>query len=273
MALKYSVPSLDDVEEAHRQHYIADEAGGFKLDLEGYESASELREAKRRERDLKHEAKAKLRELEAAQSGSGYSDSDADYAFAESQAALAKKIPPSLRAHAYGSPEYLAALAALDAEYSASHTAKLREATAGQQAQVDSMRADLARVTLERVALYLAAKLARPGCAPLLIPHIAARLVGREENGAFVVGVKDAASLEALAEQFRNDVAFVPIIHGTSPTEKALHHKRVAETLGVKPPTQPLTRAKFEQLSPELRASHVRAGAQIFDIETKESTK
>jgi hypothetical protein len=261
--LKFEVPDLSQIDEALRGFYEPTDTGAFRLQISGHQTTAELRESKHRESEGRKAAETRLRELEAAQT-------DREYKFAREQAALAKelaKMPESLRAHAYGSPEYLAALAAFDAEQSAPYIAKLREATAAsQQAHLASLRADLERVTLDRVSHELAAKLARsPECVALLLPHIAARLEGREENGVFVVGTKDAADLDALAEQFRNDVAFAPIIRGASPQERALHAKRVAETIGAKAAPQPLTRAQFERLTPEKRAEQVRAGTSILD--------
>jgi hypothetical protein len=262
MALRYAVNSLDEVAEAHRSLYRADEAGGFKLDLEGYESASTLLEAKRREKDLRVEAETKLRELLAAQSVSK-GTTDSDYQFAQEQAALAKKIPESLRAHAYGSPEYLAALAAYDAEHGPAYIEKLTEAaTASRQAEIASLRADLERVTEDNAALDIAVELARaPEYHEVLLPHIRERLQGRrDENGKF----SDATRAE-VAAQLRGTPSFWPIIRGASPAEKAAHMRKVAETLGVPPARQPLTRAKFEALSPERRAESVRAGTTILD--------
>jgi O6-methylguanine-DNA--protein-cysteine methyltransferase len=266
IVLKFEVPDLSQIDEALRGLYEPTETGAFRLQISGYMTTAELRESKQRETEARKAAETRLRELEAAQSGSK-GTTDSDYKFAQEQAALAKKIPESLRAHPYGSSEYLAALAAYDAENGPPFIAKLGETTAAsQQAHLASLRADLERVTLERVSHELAAKLIRPGCdAMLLIPHIAARLEGREEGGVFSVHSKDAADLDALAEQFRTDNRFERIIKGASQAEKALHAKRVAETLGTPAAREPLTRAKFEALSPERRAESARAGVTILD--------
>jgi hypothetical protein len=260
--LRYEVESLDGVDEAHRGYYAPTESGAFRLQISGYESAAELRESKARESEGRKAAEAKIRELEATQS-------DRQYAFAQEQAASAKalaKIPEALRAPVYGSPEYRAALAAYDAEHSAPYIAKLSEAaTASKQAEIASLRADLETATLDRVSHELSVKLAHPEYRALLLPHIRERLEARDENGAVVISAKGAASLDDLAEQMRAAPEFSRIIIGASPAEKARHAARVAETLGEPAARQPLTRAKFEALSPEKRAEHARAGTTILD--------
>jgi hypothetical protein len=133
------------------------------------------------------------------------------------------------------------------------------------QGQLDSMRRDRNRVVVEHAALDLAAKLARPGCNSLLMPHILGRLEAREEGGALVISAKGASGLDDLAEQLRTDPAFAPIIQGASPAEKAGHARRVAETTGQQPPPPTLTRRQFEALSPARRAEHARAGGTILD--------
>jgi multidrug efflux pump subunit AcrA (membrane-fusion protein) len=67
MLLKYTVDSLDGVEEAHKPLYVEQPGGGFRLAVEGVDSADELREALRKERDDRKAAKAQLAELERQQ--------------------------------------------------------------------------------------------------------------------------------------------------------------------------------------------------------------
>lgn len=236
--LRYEVENLDAVDPPLRDCYAQIEGGGFRLQISGYQTAAELREEKKRDTEARKVAEAKLRELELAQTDS----TDADYRRAEAAAMLAK-IPESLRAPAYRSAEYIAALAAYQAEYSAPFLAKVNEAAASMQSQIDSMRADRNQAMLEHAATSLAARIAHPGRLTVLLPHIAARLEGREADGVFSVHAKDASSLDDLAEQFRNDPAFELIIIGASPAEKARQAARVAETLGQPAARQPMTRA------------------------------
>jgi hypothetical protein len=212
--LKYEVTDLSQVDEALRGCYAKIETGAYRLQISGHQTKEELRAGLAAEKAATAAATAKIKQLQALA------------AEAEQRQAKQEREDAQRRAERE---------AQLSAEYERKHAQKLAEYVAGMEAQVASLRADRERVTLGRVSHELAAKLIRPGCdAMLLIPHIAARLEGREENGAFVVGVKDAASLDELAEQFRTDNRFERIIIGASPIEKARHAARVAETLGVK---------------------------------------
>jgi phosphoglycolate phosphatase-like HAD superfamily hydrolase len=155
--------------------------------------------------------------------------------------------------------------AQFNAEAEKKHVQKLAEYTAAQEAQIASLKADRSQITLEHAAHELAAKLAVSGSSAVLVPHILERLEAREDEGVLIVSAKGHPSLEHLAEELRADPAFERIIVGASPAEKALHARRVAETLGTKAPAQSLTRQAFERLSPEQRSAHARAGTTILD--------
>jgi hypothetical protein len=240
MPLQWEVENLDAVEEAHRPHYSKTEAGAFRLNVEGFETAEELREGLRAEVAAKKAARAEVKRLEA----------------------LAVESAP-LRAEQEQAARHRAELEAeFNAKAEQENTRKLAEFKASQQALIAGMRADLERVTEENAVLDIAAELARfPEYREVLLPHIHERLQGRrDENGKF----SDATRAE-VAAQLRGDSAFAPIILGASPQERAIHAKRVAETIGAKTAQQPITRAKFEALTPEKRTDSVRAGVTILD--------
>jgi hypothetical protein len=111
----------------------------------------------------------------------------------------------------------------------------------------------------------LAAKLAGPDYAPLLLPFITERLEIHEAGGGYRVEAKNLPTLDHLAEELRSDPKFARIIIGASATEQANHAARVAATLGLTPPTPPLTRLQFERLSPAQRSDHARKGTQFID--------
>ena len=64
--LKFEIDSLDEVEEAHKSLYT-EKDGKFRLGVTGIDPADELKEALRKEREERGEAKRKLAELEEAQ--------------------------------------------------------------------------------------------------------------------------------------------------------------------------------------------------------------
>lgn len=64
--LKFEIDSLDEVEEAHRSLYT-EKDGKFRLGVSGIDPADELKEALRKEREERGEAKRKLAEFEDAQ--------------------------------------------------------------------------------------------------------------------------------------------------------------------------------------------------------------
>jgi len=64
--LKFEIDSLEEVEEAHKSLYT-EKDGKFRLGVTGIDPADELKEALRKEREERGEAKRKLAELEEAQ--------------------------------------------------------------------------------------------------------------------------------------------------------------------------------------------------------------
>jgi len=154
--------------------------------------------------------------------------------------------------------------AELNATFEQEHARKLAEYRAGTEAQLASLRADRNRVVLERTAVELAAKLS-PDYVEVLLPHIQERLEAHEADGRLVVSAKDLPTLDHLVEEFRANPVFARVVKGASAQEQAFHARRVAETLGASPPTQSMTRAQFEALSPTQRTERVRAGTKISD--------
>lgn len=244
MPLRYEVSDLADVPEAYRAHYVPTEGGGFRLELDGYETREQLRAGLDAEKSHTQRARAELARLEKQAAESALRQSAQEREDAQRQDER---------------------VAQLNVEYEQEHARKLREYAASQQALIDGMRSARDRAAIKWAADSLAERIARPGCVALLLPHIRERLTVQEDGGAYSVGVKDLPSLDDLAAELFANPAFERIIIGASPQERAIHAKRVAETLGEKPPTQPLMRAQFEKLTPEKRAAHARSGATILD--------
>lgn len=245
MPLKYTVESLDAIDPALREHYTPT-PNGFRLELTGHETAEQLLESKRVDRDGRNSAIEKIIVLEklAAEAATRQTEQDRK----DAQAAERE--------------------ATRSAEYERENTRKLAEHEAGIQARVASLRAARDGAALDRVAIDLSVKLAVPGSHELLLPHVRARLEASDADGVLSVSVKDASSYEHLAEQLRADPRFARVIENASPQDRAAHARRVAETLGTPQPRPPLTREKHEALPPAERAAQARGGAEIFDTRT-----
>jgi hypothetical protein len=210
--LKYEVQDLADVEEAHRGLYVPIEAGAFRLDVVGFETAEQLREGLRAEVSAKKAARAELARLEKQAQESAQRQAEEEREAAQRRAELEAQF---------------------NAKAEQEHARKLSEFAAAQQALIDEMRSARDRAAIKWAAESLAERIARPGCMELLLPHVRDRLIVQEDGGAYVVGVKDLPSLDDLAAELFANPAFERIIKGASAQERAAHARRVAETLGV----------------------------------------
>lgn len=107
--------------------------------------------------------------------------------------------------------------------------AKLAELQQARDAEIQQYRAMVEQMTVGSAAQKLAADLAVPGSADVLVPHIRARLAVEERDGVPEVRVLDAegkpsaATIEDLRAEFAAHPAFAPVVAG-SRASGAGHH-------------------------------------------------
>jgi hypothetical protein len=98
---------------------------------------------------------------------------------------------------------------------------KLAKREAELVAKIESMGGAITTMTVDSVAANLAAELAVEGAAPVLLPHIRARLAVEEREGQYVTVVRDTAgkpsalSLEELKTELSSNPAFARVIAGS----------------------------------------------------------
>jgi len=185
--LLYTVKSLDEVEEALRPLYVAKD-GVFVLNTDPTQSSEFQKLQSSRDQILEEKRKEKQRveEMEAAQRAEHIKTLESEKKFEE----------------------------ALEAER-LQHQAAL---TAAQQSSV-ALAEQLKSTLMDAQVNSLAAELAGTN-APLLIPHLRARVEVKESEGRLKLFVKDASgsiidkTLEALGEEFKQNKLYAPILAG-----------------------------------------------------------
>jgi hypothetical protein len=234
MALKDTVKTLEEVDEAFRPLYVADKELGFKLDVEGREDPAELRRAKQRETEGRKAAEKKLADIEAAQAAK---DEEARLAKLE----LAKKTGDVDSLNRSWQEKFDSALAAKDAEYKPALT---------------SMESDLTREMVDRHATSLAASIALPGSEDVLFPHIQRRLRIEIRDGKRTTVVQDkegkasAMTMEDLKKEFMADARFAPLLVGSRASGGGSGGgKGGGATSGNKPRSKMSTKEKSEFIS------------------------
>lgn len=116
------------------------------------------------------------------------------------------------------------------------------EAETAHKAEVASLEADYIRARRSVEAQQLIARIGRPGCDTLLLPHVLDRIQVTRKGDEWIVTARSATgvetSLDGLAAELRNTPGFEQIVAGASPEEKANHARLVAETLGLPAPAK-----------------------------------
>jgi hypothetical protein len=192
--------------------YTKTEAGAYRLQISGYQTAEELREGLRAEISAKKAARAEVKRLEKQADESAQRQAEEEREAAQRRAELEAQF---------------------NAKAEQEHARKLRQFRAAQQALIDEMRSARDRAAIKWAAESLAARIARPGCMELLLPHVRDRLIVQEDDdGAYSVVAKDLPSLDLLAAELFANPAFERIIKGASAQERARHARKVAETIG-----------------------------------------
>jgi hypothetical protein len=199
MPLQYKVETLDNIDEALRGLYAEDEAGGFRLVVEGLDDAAELKRAKDHEKARRKEVERQLKELQDAKTA------EAEKARKAHEDALSKAgdvdalIKSWEKKHADG-------LAAKDAEY---------------QPRLTKLESTIRRVFVSEKAQAIANEIAVSGSASVLVDHIAKRLRAEDRDGDYVTIVVDAEgkasalTLDDLKKEFVGNKAFAPVIAGS----------------------------------------------------------
>lgn len=120
-------------------------------------------------------------------------------------------------------------------------------------------------LTVNAIAAGLANELAVQGSAEVLLPHLKQRLMVEDQEGKPVTRVVDlngkpsALTIKELAEEFRNNKSFAPLIVGTK-ASGAGPHGGAGE-----PASKTMTREKYNTLDTVSQHDFIVGGGKIFD--------
>lgn len=195
--LKIKTESLDEIEEKFRDLYEQTD-DGYQLKVEGVEDTGALKRAKDHEKQARKEAEQRLREaqeqLDAINAAKAQAEED--------------KLRKS------GDIE------ALEKSWQEKYQKREQELAA----QTEALQTNLQKILVDGKAQSLAAELALPGSAEVLMPHIRSRLATVERDGEFVTAVLDesgkpsALSLDELKAEISGNKAFAPLLVGSNAT-------------------------------------------------------
>lgn len=245
MTLKATVASLDGIDEAIQALYVEDKAaGGFRLNVEGLEDTTALKNAKEHEKKARQEVEKKLKELQDAQK--------------EKDAAAAKALEDAARASGD--------VKAIDESWSKKHTEALAAKDAEYKPLVESLTNDVTRLLIDNVAQGIAADIAVDSdSVPALIPHIKARLgVDIRDNKRTTVVVDEngrpsALTLDEMKKEFVGNKAFARLVAGSKASGSGAAGAKSGGAAGAKK----ITKAAFDAMSPQDRAAFVTGGGVI----------
>lgn len=142
---------------------------------------------------------------------------------------------------------------------------KLAAATAERDGKLSAYEQMVNRMTVGSEAQRLAAAIALPGSADVLLPHIERRLSVEVKDGQPIVRVLDkdgkpsALSLADLQKEIESTPAFAPITVGSKASG--------AGGVGGKGSTgsKTMKRGDFDQLDPAAKMAHVKDGGNVID--------
>lgn len=133
------------------------------------------------------------------------------------------------------------------------------------ETQIQNYQQQLQRLTVGQTATTLAAELAIPGSAPVLLPHIQARLSMEIRDGQPVTvvmsadGKPSAMTIEELKTELSANPAFAPIIAAS----KAAGGGASGGGNGGGAAKKAVTRAQFDSMNAVQRTEHLKAGGTI----------
>jgi hypothetical protein len=240
--LNLKLPTLDDIPEPLRGHYVEDTIdGGYRLAVEGLDDPAELRRAKRAEKDLRlavegknRELSQRVRDLEAA--GATVKD-DSKLTPREKFMRDAGRRLAGLEGDAYA-----AEFAKLDAEIDVHLQAEHGAQRAALRAESQKLQNAIRKHSIEQTANAILAEVARHGCAYILRPHVVARLRCEQHGDEWLTLVTDVdgkpmpISIQDFMDELRHTPSMAPLVRGADASESLAHARKFAAVLGEAPP-------------------------------------
>jgi len=229
--LKLEADNLDAIDEPLRSLY-EEKDGKFRLKVDGLPDVSGLKKKLDELMDESKAAKRKAKEIEEA-------------AERERAEALAKS----------GDVESLRK----------SYDEKFGKTKTEYETQIQNYQQQLQKLTVGQTATTLAVELAIPGSAPVLLPHIQARLSMEIRDGQPVTvvmsadGKPSAMTIEELKTELSANPAFAPIIAAS----KAAGGGASGGGNGGGAAKKAVTRAQFDSMNAVQRTEHLKAGGTI----------
>ncbi len=229
--LKLELDTIEGLEDGVKGLY-EEKDGKFRLKVDGLPDVSGLKKKLDELMDESKAAKRKAKEIEEA-------------AERERAEALAKS----------GDVESLRK----------SYDEKFGKTKTEYETQIQNYQQQLQRLTVGQTATTLAAELAIPGSAPVLLPHIQARLSMEIRDGQPVTvvmsadGKPSAMTIEELKTELSANPAFAPIIAAS----KAAGGGASGGGNGGGAAKKAVTRAQFDSMNAVQRTEHLKAGGTI----------
>lgn len=229
--LKLELDTIEGLEDGVKGLY-EEKDGKFRLKVDGLPDVSGLKKKLDELMDESKAAKRKAKEIEEA-------------AERERAEALAKS----------GDVESLRK----------SYDEKFGKTKTEYETQIQNYQQQLQRLTVGQTATTLAADLAIPGSAPVLLPHIQARLSMEIRDGQPVTvvmsadGKPSAMTIEELKTELSANPAFAPIIAAS----KAAGGGASGGGNGGGAAKKAVTRAQFDSMNAVQRTEHLKAGGTI----------
>ena len=229
--LKLELDTIEGLEDGVKGLY-EEKDGKFRLKVDGLPDVSGLKKKLDELMDESKAAKRKAKEIEEA-------------AERERAEALAKS----------GDVESLRK----------SYDEKFGKTKTEYETQIQNYQQQLQKLTVGQTATTLAAELAIPGSAPVLLPHIQARLSMEIRDGQPVTVVMSAdekpsaMTIEELKTELSANPAFAPIIAAS----KAAGGGASGGGNGGGAAKKAVTRAQFDSMNAVQRTEHLKAGGTI----------
>ena len=190
MALKYEIETIDGLDESVAALYEKD-GNKYRLIVDGLPEDKDVAGLKAKNEELLNKRREALSRAESAEE--------------------AARLAAEEAARKGGD------VAALEKSWQD----KLARREAELLAQIERMGSSVTAMTVDAVASRLAADLAVEGSAPVLLPHIRARLAAEEREGQYITVVRDsdgkpsALSIDELKAELSNNPAFARVIAGS----------------------------------------------------------